>query len=67
VTHTKAAGWPLRRAYCGVAADTHRDRRQQEREIPGEFAGAGMHVVDAEDLMIDDPFDQVEEAPANEQ
>jgi hypothetical protein len=40
---------------------------REEREVPGELRGAGVDVVDLQQLVVDQSLDEVEQAPAAEQ
>ena len=48
------------------AADDQRDAGYEEREVPSKLATAFVDVVKAEEVMVNDAFDEVEDAPARE-
>src|SRR5688572_4672450 len=50
----------------GPSNGDHDKARGNKAQVPGELALAGMNMVNAQYLMIDDAFDRVEEAPAQE-
>src|SRR5829696_2184743 len=74
------AGWsaraeatplPKRRGPAGGAGERPAARCKQraddeERDVPGRLVAARANVVDPEDMMVDDAFDEVEHAPADE-
>ena len=48
------------------AAEDEKCAEGKKAEVPGGLVACLAYMVDAEDVVIDDPFDEVEEAPADE-
>ena len=55
------------RANQHPTATAQRQTKREESEVPGKLAWARVHVMNAEELMVYQPFNEVEEAPAQGQ
>ena len=64
MTAVRGFGSAVSRTSEKQAADHEHDSGGEKREIPAQAFVA--HMVNAEDLMVDDSFDEVESAPADD-
>ncbi len=48
------------------AAHKHDPTPHQKAQVPGKLVGTWPHVVDLEEMVINDALDQVEEPPSNQ-